>query len=208
MGRLFIAEICLVPSQSMEPSILRGDILIFDKTRYGALLPRRFADIPIINFFTWIPLLRMADYNIDWGYHRVVSRHKPRKNDVIVFYGFEDNIQLTKRICHIAYKGIPQKIGTTQKDNILKMAELDGKSLVYRRDILYINGKHQSTYTPEQNFYYVMGDNRNNSTDSRKFGYIPESAIIGKMGFVLFSWDKDGDIFHKIRWNRIFHSIK
>ena len=56
--RVFGGEICLVPSSSMEPAILIGDWLWIDKLTYGARLPVRWSDIPLINVFTWNRTLR------------------------------------------------------------------------------------------------------------------------------------------------------
>ena len=56
--RTFCGEICVVPSSSMEPTILVGDWLWIDKLTYGARLPARWSDIPLINVFTWNMTLR------------------------------------------------------------------------------------------------------------------------------------------------------
>jgi signal peptidase I len=57
-------------------------------------------------------------------------------------------------------------------------------------------------------YYFMMGDNRHNSADSRFWGFVPETHIVGKAFFVWMSWDKNGiNIFEKIRWNRIFKFI-
>lgn len=54
-----------------------------------------------------------------------------------------------------------------------------------------INGTETNTYTVKQNYYFMMGDNRDNSLDSRAWGYVPEDHIVAKAIFVLFSWDLD-----------------
>ena len=65
---------------------------------------------------------------------------------------------------------------------------------------IYINGKETSEYTFGMDYYWMMGDNRHNSQDSRFWGYVPVDHIVGKPLFVWFSKDSN---FHKIRWNRI-----
>jgi signal peptidase I len=54
------------------------------------------------------------------------------------------------------------------------------------------------------NYYWMMGDNRHNSLDSRYWGFVPENHIVGKASFVLISFDKDKSGFGKIRFDRIF----
>jgi signal peptidase I len=78
--------------------------------------------------------------------------------------------------------------------------QIDGK------DIL-INGKKVSNYTFKMDYYWMMGDNRHDSLDSRFWGYVPEDHIIGKAGITFMSIDSTQDIFHKIRWNRVLKPI-
>ena len=72
---------------------------------------------------------------------------------------------------------------------------------------LVINGETVSNYTFTQDYYFMMGDNRNNSLDSRYWGYVPADHIVGKPLFIWFSVDKYADLLHKIRWRRIFSVI-
>ncbi|MDB5121862.1 MAG: signal peptidase [Sphingobacteriales bacterium] len=71
-----------------------------------------------------------------------------------------------------------------------------------------INGKKADSYTFKQNYYWMMGDNRHNSLDSRYWGLVPEDHIVGKALFVWFSYDSEGSVLNKIRWNRLFMAIK
>ena len=73
---------------------------------------------------------------------------------------------------------------------------------------IYINDKMSNTYTFTMNYYWMMGDNRHNSADSRFWGFVPENHIVGKALFVWMSWDKNGKGIKKIRWNRLFRSVK
>lgn len=70
---------------------------------------------------------------------------------------------------------------------------------------VYIDGRPADTYTFNMDYYFMMGDNRDNSLDSRYWGFVPEDHIVGIPRGVLISFDKDKSIFDgKIRWNRIF----
>jgi len=73
---------------------------------------------------------------------------------------------------------------------------------------LYIEGKEVVEYTFRQDYYFMMGDNRHNSLDSRYWGFVPEDHIVGKAFFVWLSIDKYASFFNKIRWSRFFMLIK
>ena len=73
---------------------------------------------------------------------------------------------------------------------------------------IYINDKLATTYTFAMDYFWMMGDNRHNSADSRFWGFVPENHIVGKALFVWMSWDKNAKGLKKIRWNRLFRSVK
>ena len=73
---------------------------------------------------------------------------------------------------------------------------------------LFIDGKEVTEYTFKQNYYFMMGDNRHNSLDSRYWGFVPEDHIVGKAFFIWLSLNKEGSFFSKIRWNRFFKLIE
>jgi signal peptidase I len=70
-------------------------------------------------------------------------------------------------------------------------------------DQILINGQPATSYTFRQNYYWMMGDNRHNSEDSRIWGYVPEDHIVGKPVLVWFS-TKNGSIGNGINWDRLF----
>jgi signal peptidase I len=73
---------------------------------------------------------------------------------------------------------------------------------------LTIDGKAVTEYTFRQNYYFMMGDNRHNSLDSRFWGFVPEDHIVGKAFFIWLSIDRNADFIHKIRWSRFFKLIR
>ena len=73
---------------------------------------------------------------------------------------------------------------------------------------LLINGIAVNSYTFSQNYYFMMGDNRNNSWDSRFWGFVPEDHVLGTPLFIWFSIDKEADLFNKIRWERLMNIIR
>ncbi|MCC8424318.1 signal peptidase I [Mucilaginibacter sp. UR6-11] len=82
----------------------------------------------------------------------------------------------------------------------------NNKLQVVGNDIL-INGKKTDSYTFKMNYYWMMGDNRHDSDDSRYWGFVPEDHIVGKALFVWMSIDDDASFFSKIRWSRLFKII-
>ncbi len=74
-------------------------------------------------------------------------------------------------------------------------------------NIIRINDKPSDTYTFSMNYYFMMGDNRHNSADSRIWGFVPEDHIVGKAILVWLSVDKNKKSFKKIRWNRMLKKI-
>ena len=105
---------------------------------------------------------------------------------------------------------IPKK-GATLKLSMRNIAIYERPIRVYENNDLqikngriYINGKERHYYTFKMDYYWMMGDNRHNSEDSRYWGFVPEDHIVGKPLFIWFSSDPDRHGFSGVRWNRIF----
>ena len=84
----------------------------------------------------------------------------------------------------------------------------EGNTVLQEGSDIFINGKKTNSYTFKMNYYWMMGDNRHNSLDSRFWGFVPEDHIVGKALFVWMSWDANGLFLNKIRWNRLFMGIR
>lgn len=79
--------------------------------------------------------------------------------------------------------------------------------LEVKDSVIYINGTSADKYTFKMDYYWMMGDNRHNSADSRYWGFVPEDHIVGKAYFIWLSLDKDKSFLGKIRWNRMFRFV-
>lgn len=82
------------------------------------------------------------------------------------------------------------------------------KDVKIKEDKLFINGAEVTQYTFKQDYYFMMGDNRHNSLDSRYWGFVPEDHIVGKAFFIWLSLDPNARFLDKIRWDRFFKMIR
>ena len=108
---------------------------------------------------------------------------------------------------------VPKK-GWTVKLDSLNMPLYERAIRIYEGNKLekvgndwMINGQKATAYTFKMNYYWMMGDNRHASADSRYWGFVPEDHIVGKALFIWLSLDGEGSFLNKIRWSRIFKGI-
>ena len=103
---------------------------------------------------------------------------------------------------------VPKRGGSIEltPDNLIRYQRCievyEGNKVEVKNDKVYINGVESKSYTFKMNYYFMMGDNRHNSLDSRYWGFVPEDHIVGKASMIWFSWENGP------RWKRIFNSIK
>ena len=83
----------------------------------------------------------------------------------------------------------------------------ENNKVTFRGKDVLINGKKTDQYTFKMNYYWMMGDNRHNSLDSRFWGYVPEDHVIGKAMLTWMSIDSTATLVNKVRWNRILRAI-
>jgi len=160
----------------------------------------------------WIPLTKEALQIIeknDWARSVRIepdSIYKGYGNDV---YPFVDSLGWTRD--NYGPIWIPRK-GATVELNDKNLAlysrcitAYEGNSLQVKDNQILINGSPANSYTFQYDYYFMMGDNRHNSQDSRSWGFVPEDHIVGKPILIWLSTDKDRDLFNGgIRWKRIF----
>lgn len=137
--------------------------------------------------------------------------HKPTYSELIKnLDNFPKDLYINNTVSDFAKFRIPKK-GTVvklTKDNIAwyrrAITAYEGHKLQEKKDGIYIDGKKAATYKFAMNYYWLMGDNRYNSADSRVWGYVPEDHVVGKASVVWFS----KSAFTGIRWDRMFTKIE
>ncbi len=184
--RSFVIQAYKIPSGSMEPTLLVGDHLLVNRMSYVVKMP--FTDSVLL------------------------TTGKPQRGDIIVFRYPED----------------------PSKDYIKRVIATGGEKVEIRNKVIYINGKRLQdpwghfrpdpgarSFTPfvdkdnvppvvvPKDNYFVMGDNRDNSLDSRYWGYVDKKHLVGKALIIYFSWDNNAmSALNYIRWSRIGWLIK
>lgn len=199
--RSFIAEPFRIPSGSMMPTLLVGDFILVNKYVYGVRLP-------VIHT-------------------KLLEVDSPERGDVVVFrYPKDPSTDYIKRvigepgdrigyydkIVYVNGKPMPQMpvgqyIGQGSNASMsgaeIRVENLTGKnhSILIRRRTPGVEGE----FIVPEGHYFMMGDNRDNSNDSRYWGTVPEENLVGKAFMVWMSWDSEGD---GVGWDRIGEKIK
>ncbi|PCI20503.1 MAG: signal peptidase I [Piscirickettsiaceae bacterium] len=196
--RSFIVEPFKIPSSSMMPTLLIGDFILVNKFTYGVRLP-------VINT-------------------KVTDGDAPKRGDIMVFrYPKDESLDYIKRVIGLPgdkigyyakhvyingekfaqedlglYQGYGQ--GSNMSDALLKLEKMP----TLEHQVLIMNERPsiEGETTVPEGHYFMMGDNRDNSNDSRYWGTVPEANIVGKAFMIWMNWDAG------IAWSRIGTSIK
>ena len=186
--RTFVVQAFKIPTGSMEPNLMIGDHLL-------------------VNKFNFAPTLSGAEAT-------VLPIDPIHRGDIIVFkYPEEPERDFIKRVI-----GLPgETLELKNKKVFINNTPLDEPYvhfLIPPGDETPSDFDVRMTYGPvtvPANHYFMMGDNRDNSQDSRYWGFLPREYVKGKALFVYFSFGDELDglsnLFTSIRWNRIFHQI-
>jgi len=201
MLRSFVYEPFRIPSGSLEPTLSVGDFILVNKYHYGIRLP-------VVH-------------------KKIYSINEPKHGDIVVFrWPPNPSINFIKRVIgvpgdHISYinktlyvngQSMPQEFKADSMDR-----DEEGRDWkVEERIEDFFGVKHsiyQNNLIPKYDFndvivpegmYFMMGDNRDNSADSRVWGFVPEENILGQANYVWMSWNSHD---HSIRWKRLGKAI-
>jgi len=210
--RTFVFQPFKIPSGSMIPTLLVGDHLLVNKFIYGTKIP--FTDKVIFP----IEKIKRGDV-IVFTYPN--TEHDPSKNGIYYIkrvVGIPgDRIDLDGRQLVINGQRVPLEFTGSYVDerNGEQFDEYGEDLLGYKHTAIFRKGRdstNKGSFIPvsvvPEGYVFVMGDNRDNSQDSRFWGFVPEENIAGKAFLIHWSWDFDSpDIQDKVRWKRILSGI-
>ncbi len=216
--RTFVVQAFRIPTGSMKDTLLIGDFLLVNKFVYGARTPD---SIPFLDIA--LPFFRLPAFKA------------PQPGDIIVFkYPDDPKLDYIKRCIALGGQTVEMRDGVVfingqpegKQEFVKKEYDAEEGHYVLYYKITTARGK---TYTIrhyeghnliQENFgpkmvptgqYFMMGDNRDNSSDSRYWGFLPADNVVGEAMVIYWSWDKAVPwyrIFNKVRWLRIGDLIK
>ncbi|MCX5760727.1 MAG: signal peptidase I [Gemmatimonadetes bacterium] len=200
--RSFFVEAFRIPSGSMEGTLLVGDFLLVNKLVFGA-------EVPFTN-------------------KRLPKVHQPRRGEVIVFqFPVDPSVDFVKRLVGVPgdtlsmVNGELRLNGTPQRERYVSHTEPGtdpaGQEFHWQREFLVSRALASASYHPSRNNwgpivvpparYFVLGDNRDNSLDSRYWGFVPDSLLRGQPILVYFSYEPDttsaAAFLTHVRWGRL-----
>ncbi len=230
--RTFLFQPFNIPSESMVPTLRVGDYLFVNKLSYGYSKYSFNFTFGLFgnNLFKFGPV----------PFEDRVFAGKPERGDVVVFKLPRDNetdyikrviglpgdqIQMIDGVLHINGEAVQRKEidGFVNPDSgntrtARQYAETLPNGVTYNTLDIYNSGADNTdVYTVPEDHYFMMGDNRDNSTDSRflsEVGYVPYENLVGRATILFFSHGPDGAFWEvwkwpaNIRWGRLFHSVE
>jgi signal peptidase I len=217
--RQFVIAAYKIPTSSMEDTLLVGDFLLVNKFYYGAQTPN----------WIGIPFTKIG-FNVPWfRFPRVAP---PRQNDIVVFrYPYDPRLGRYPSDPHYEYIKRCVAVGGQTLEIIDKKLYVDDTAFPIPPKLKHLDptilGRYNGSYPVFQpnlgsrdnfgplkvpaNHYFMMGDNRDNSSDSRDWGFVPPDNIVGKPLIIYLSWNSripGYRLLHKIRWNRLAMVIR
>ncbi len=202
--RTFLVEAFKIPSGSMENTLLIGDFLFVNKALYGA-------EVPLIH-------------------KRLPAVREPRLNDLVVFDSVEEDLKVVKRLIGAPGDTLSMEQGQLFRNGVkvnepwvvhgdlTAGADPVQRARMRRWQSAHLAGGSRADYNPDlqdwgpivvsADSFFVMGDNRDSSYDSRYWGFLPRLNIVGRPLMVYFSYEKESwrplPFFTAIRWTRFF----
>lgn len=190
--RSFLAEPFHIPSSSMVPTLLIGDFILVNKYDYGVRLPVLHT--------------------------KIIKVGEPKRGDVAVFrYPNDPSVDYIKRIVglpgdHIVYRNKTLYINgvVMQHEALGPYTGLDADGAMLAREhlgsetheVLTVPSQYsnEGEWTVPEGEYFAMGDNRDNSSDSRYWGFVPEQNLVGRAFFIWMNWDAfhDSSLWHRV----------
>lgn len=188
--RSAVADWNAVPTGSMQPTIVEGDRILVNKMAYDIRLP-----------FTRLSLVQLSN---------------PERGDIVVFDSQVSDVRLVKRVVGIPgdivelknnelwINGMPRTYRTISTDVFATDRWEVSAEREHRVRLRSTHSSFPARAVPE-NHYFVLGDNRDNSADSRAIGFVPRQEIVGRSRTVVFSLNYDN--YHIPRSERFLHTL-
>jgi len=193
-----IADWNIVPSGSMKPTIVEGDRIFVNKLAYDLKIP----------YTTW----------------HVAEWDNPDRGDIVVFYSPADNKRLVKRVIglpgdeiamrdntlfingeQLKYESADGTVNRIYSDQYCIIEDLSGRKHPVMITPIYLSMRSFSAITVPEGCYFMMGDNRDDSADSRYFGFVERKRIVGQATAIVISLDKKRK--YQPRWERFFKKL-
>jgi signal peptidase I len=205
--RLFVIGMFAVISGSMQDTLLIGDFVMVTKVAYGATIPGTSARLP------GIAKPKHRDVVVFW------SNHDPSPTPLVKrLIGLPgDTVAMTNGV--VSVNGVPQDEPYTLNPAQAEDTVFDER-LLWQSKYLTTARAAKPYHPSRENWgplivpsasYFMMGDNRDVSYDSRWWGFVKWNEVIGRADVLYMSWNPDGapfDVFHRIRWSRIGTSLR
>ncbi|MBW6536242.1 MAG: signal peptidase I [Mariniphaga sp.] len=224
--RVFFIEIYSIPSGSMEDTLLPGDKVLVNKLVYGPKLPASPYDIPWINLVWFLQAGAAANPDsVYWNYRRAPGFSAIKRGGVMVFshplWGGRNNFFIKRCLAlpgdTLAIEGgrakingqflrepaLSKKVYEIWPDSTRQFSRL-ADSLGFQSFGHHVRSREKDL--PEMLLterYFMLGDNRTNSNDSRYWGFVPEENIVGKACLVLFNYR-----YGEFKWERVLKRVE
>jgi signal peptidase I len=219
--RAFVVQAFRIPTGSMKDTLLVGDFLLVNKFIYGVRTPDH---IPLIN--AEIPFIRLPAFK------------EPKNGDIVVFkYPKDESLDYIKRCIAVGGQTVEVRHGEVfvngkpegEKTDLGKRYDERERDWVrltridtpYRKSYTIRHYEQHNANDPSHNYgpvtvpdnhYFMMGDNRDNSADSRSWGFLPHQNVEGEALIIYFSWNDTAknlwNLFESVRWPRIANIIR